>query len=108
MANSHNGMMEDHPRAGKAHDLPDPFPHVCFVAMHLAVGAEGLGLHEGTLVAAEPCISVQRGTFGAEFPAAMVFSAVDGDHQRNGLFFPFPLCFHIQFHLPSGSLVSNS
>lgn len=91
MAQRLYGMVKEHPGAGKTHDSPDLFPHIRFIAMDTAVGTEGLRLHEGTPVTAEPGIGVQGGTFGAECFAAVLFAAVNGDHQGDGLFFPLPL-----------------
>ena len=46
VADCGDGVIENHPRAGKAHHGADLFTHVGFVAVHAAVDAEGLRLHE--------------------------------------------------------------
>ena len=50
MTGGHPGVIKDHPRAGKAHDLFDAGPHIGAVAVYLAVRAEGLCLHKGASV----------------------------------------------------------
>ena len=101
MTDRHNGMIKDHPGAGKTHDFPDFFTHVFFVAMYFAVGTEGFRLHEGAFIAALSCVGFQCGTIGAKFFLTVLFTAVNGDHQGNGFFFPLPFGFHIhQLILP--------
>ena len=69
-------VAENHPRAGKPHHGPNLLPHVRLVAMHLAVGAEGLGLHKGAPVAALPGISIQGGAVGTEGLSTVFLPAI--------------------------------
>ena len=57
---------EKHPGTGEAHDSTDTFPHIGFIAVDLAVGAESLGLHEGAFVTAHAGVRFQFGAFRAE------------------------------------------
>ena len=50
MPNGEHGVVEKHPGPGIPHDGPDLFAHVGFIAMHPAVGTEGLALHKGAHV----------------------------------------------------------
>ena len=95
MTDGHDRMMKHHPRTGEAHDFTDLFTHVWFIAVHFAVGAKGLCLHKGTFVRALSGVGIQRSAVGAERLAAVLFAAVDGDHQRNGFFFPLPFALNI-------------
>lgn len=88
MADSQNGMAENHPWAGKTHDLPNLFTHFLFVAMHCAVGAEGFCLHERALIAPLPGVGIQGGAVGAELPASVMLSTVQGDHLGDKLLLP--------------------
>ena len=97
MPNCHDGVVKDHSRTCKAHDLSDSFSHIRLVAMDFAARAEGLCLHKLTLVDALFCVGVQRGAFGAKRVATVLFSAVKPDHQANG--FLLPLSFSVYVHL---------
>ena len=66
MPDGGHGMDEQHPRAGEAHDGANTLPHVELVAVDLAVGAEGLGLHEGAFIAAHAGIVFQFSALRAE------------------------------------------
>ena len=59
--------------------------------MYLTVGAEGLGLHKGALVAALAGIGLQGGAVGAQGFASVVLFAVQSDHPGDQLLFPLPL-----------------
>ena len=66
VANCGDGVIENHPRAGKAHHGADLFTHVRFVAVHAAVDAEGLRLHERAVLGAGAGVVVQRRALGTE------------------------------------------
>ena len=73
MAHRQDGVIEDHPGAGIAHDLPDALAHGRLIAMHPAVVAEGLGFHKGAVVAAALGVGQQLLTLRTEFlPAVMI------------------------------------
>ena len=95
---------EKHPGPGEAHDGADVFPHVGFVTVDLAVGAEGLGLHEGAFVAAHAGVGFQLGAFRAEVCSVqsgcfaqrfMLFLAIEQDHVGDHLLFPLPLVLYL-------------
>ena len=104
MSDGHNRVVKNHPWAGKAHNKPNSFPHILLIAMDLAVGAEGLGLHEGAFVAAHAGISFQFGAFRAEVCSVqsgcfaqrfMLFLAIEQDHVGDHLLFPLPLVLYL-------------
>ena len=97
MPNRHDGVVKDHSRTCKAHDLSDPFSHIRLVAMDFAARAEGLCLHQWTVVNPLLCVGVQCGAFGAKRVATVLFSAVKPDHQADG--FLLPLSFAVYVHL---------
>ena len=92
MPNGHNRVIKKHSGGGEPHDSANFFPHFRLVAMHLAVRAEGFCLHERAFVAAQSGVGIQCGAVRAERCTAMLFAAVQGDHQRDDLFFPLPFC----------------
>ena len=65
MPDRRDWMMKDHARRRKTHHGADPFPHIRPIAMHLAIGAEGFGLHERAPVTALPGVFRKRGALGA-------------------------------------------
>ena len=73
MADGHDGVVEDHAGAGKAHDFPDFFPHVRAVAVGPAIGVEGLGSMEGRLVRCGRPERYSRGGDEALFSGFPVF-----------------------------------
>lgn len=93
MADGHDGMAEDRAGGGKARGFPDFFLCVRAVAVGPAVGAEGLGFHEGAAVAAALGVGVQGGAVRAEGLAAVVFPAIEGDHPGDGFLLPLALRF---------------
>ena len=93
-------MIENHPRAGKAHHGADLFTHVRFVAVHATVDAEGLRLHERAVLGAGAGVVVQRRTLGTEHALCVVIAvAVEGDHLRDHLLFALALGFDILHQL---------
>lgn len=84
-------MMEDHPRTAVTHNGTYFLTHFRSVAMHPAVGTEGLVFHEGTLIAAAFRIFAKRKALWAHLPfwRMVVFMAVEGDHIADNLFFLF-------------------
>ena len=92
MADRCYGMMKQHPWTGETHDFTDLFPHFRLIAVHLAVGTEGLGLHKRAFLAAHSGIGIQRGTFRAKpvFAVVLLF-AVKLDHLGNHFLFPFAI-----------------
>jgi hypothetical protein len=50
MHDDEQGVSEKHPRPGKAHDFLYFFPHILFIAMHFAFGANRLVVPEYTLI----------------------------------------------------------
>lgn len=104
MPDSCHGMHEKHPRSGESHHRPDPFPHVGFVAVHLAVGAKGLGLHKGTFITAHSGIFFQFRAFRTKlcFPESgsfahrfVLFLAVEQDHIGDHLLLPLSLVLYL-------------
>ena len=63
VANGHARSVEQHPGAGEFHNFLNSFSRILLVAMHLAVGAEGLSPHEGAEVAALCGIGIQFRAF---------------------------------------------
>ena len=98
MSDCHDRPMEEHSGAGKTHYGADLFSHIRFIAMHLAVGTKGFCLHVRAVVASGPGVSIQCSTLRAQFLAAMILAAVNGNHQGNGFFFTFPFgqCIHLR------------
>ncbi len=95
---------EQHPWAGEAHDGADALPHVGLVAVDLAVGAEGLGLHERAFVAAHAGVVFQFGAFRAEVcflkPGCfsyrfVLFLTVEQDHVGDHLLLPLPFILNL-------------
>ena len=97
MPNRHDGVVKDHSRTCKAHDLSDPFSHTRLVAMDFAARAEGLCLHKWTVVNPLLCVGLQRGAFGAKRFAATLIAAVKSNHQADN--FLLPLSFAVYVHL---------
>ena len=104
MPDGGHGVDEQHPRAGEAHDGANAFPHVWLIAVNLAVGAEGLGLHKGAFVTVHTGIGFQFGTFRAEVcllksgrfaQRFMLFLAVEQDHIGDHLLLPLPLVLYL-------------
>ena len=107
MLHCHDRVIKHHPRAGEPHDLSDLFPHLRLVAVNLAVGTEGLVFHERAPVAACAGIIRQCLALWAETGFhAVLFTAVQTDHQCDDLFFLFPFFLCVCFHRP-GSSSSN-
>ena len=81
MPHRRGGVVQQHPRAGPAHDFPNPEAHVTVVAVYGAfpagrlVGAEAAGVEP-----AERIIQ-QLGTVGAELPVALLAPAIHPYHQ---------------------------
>lgn len=100
MPHSQRRVVQEHPRSGKSHHLPDLLSHLRFIAVHPAVAAERLFFHKRTFLAAE------HGVFG-EFPAgrahpaclpvifSVVFPTVQTDHLLHHVRLFLPLLFHI-------------
>ena len=97
-------MDKKHSGPGEAHDGANAFPHVWLIAVNLAVGAEGLGLHEGAFVAAHAGIRFQLRTFRAEVcllksgrvaQRFMLFLAIEPDHIGDHLLLPLPLVLYL-------------
>ena len=82
-------MDKEHARRAVAHDYADGFAHLRLVTMHAAVAAEGLCLHERTVVAAVARILRQTRTRFAEraFRRAVMMVAVECDHLPHHRFF---------------------
>jgi len=94
VADCGDGVIENHPRAGKAHHGADLFTHARFVAVHAAVDAEGLRLHERAVLGAGAGVVVQRRALGTEHALCVVIAAaVEGDHLRDHLLFALALGF---------------
>ena len=92
MPHRRGGVVQQHPRAGPAHDFPNPEAHVTVVAVYGAfpagrlVGAEAAGVEP-----AERIIQ-QLGTVGAELPVALLASTIHPYHHPNYcLFFRYPV-----------------
>ena len=81
MPHRRGGVVQQHPRAGPAHDFPYPGTHVAVVAVYGAfptggfVGAEAAGIEP-----AERIIQ-QLGAVGAELPVALLTSTIHPYHQ---------------------------
>ena len=91
--------MEYHPGPGKTHNLSYPVLHLWLVAMTAAVGAERVFFHKWTPVAALTGVFGQSRTLRTETRfGAMVFFAVDANHQGDDSFFLFTLFFNALFH----------
>lgn len=99
MSNSCHGMNEKHPWSGKSHHRADPFPHIGFITVYLAVRAKSLSLHKGALVASHSGICFQFGAFrtkvcfsksGCFAYCFMLFPAVEQDHIKDHFLFPVP------------------
>ena len=98
MPNGGDGVVKDHPGAGKAHHSANFFPHLWLVAMYPAVGTEGFRLHERAAIGALAGVIVLRCAVWAEGPLrVMVSAAAQGDHLGHHLLFPFPLGLDV-FH----------
>ena len=67
-----------------------------FVAVHAAVDAEGLRLHERAVLGAGAGVVVQRRALGTERASCVVVAAaVEGDHLRDHLLFALALGFEM-------------
>ena len=86
MPDGGHGVDKQHPRAGEAHDGANAFPHVWLIAVNLAVGAEGLGLHKGAEVAALCGIGIQFRAFRTKGVTAVLLAAVQRNHVGNHFF----------------------
>lgn len=87
VVDGHERVVQQHARAGVAHDVLDGLALRGRVAVHLALRAEGLGGHEPAALDARGGVAAQRGALAAELAAggAMVAAAIDADHLRNHL-----------------------
>lgn len=106
MPHRKQGMIQQHTGAGKPHDPADFLPHLGLVAVHLTVGAKGLMLHKGTMLAAGPGIGRQLLTFLTHDPfpvTGMVFPAVEGYHFPHYLLFLLPLFVCLRTHCAASS-----
>jgi hypothetical protein len=85
MLRAHERVMEHEARTGVAHDLADLFPLCRRIAVHLALGAEGLRLHEEAACDALLGIGKKLCTLRAEvsFRRAMHSMAEEADHILN-------------------------
>ena len=83
--------MKDHPGAGVTHDRPYLFSHLRLVTVDLAIGTEGLILHERTLVTSLPSVICQSLASFTKliFPGVMMIMTIDHDHFLYDLFFFF-------------------
>ena len=106
-------MIQQHPRSGKTHNLPDLFPFLRVVAMHLTVRTERFFFHKWTLLASLFCIIRKSLTFRTYLPFLsfffrMVFSAIQPDHLFYDILFFLPFLFrfiHITIPLPLLSVI---
>lgn len=64
------------PGTGEFHNFLNSFSHILLVAMHLAVGAEGLCLHKGAEVAALCGIGIQFRAFRTKGVTAVLLALV--------------------------------
>jgi len=84
-----NGVVKEHPRAGKAHNFPDSRPHFRLVAMNPAIFAGRFLPSEGTF--RKPLIDVGPQFLAgiAKRIAVVVCPAVNVDHGMDGFAFNF-------------------
>ena len=92
-------MINQHPRSGKTHDLPDLFPFLRFVTMHLTVRTERFFFHKWTLLTSLFCIIRKSLTFRTHLPFLSFFfrmfsSAVQPDHLFHYILFFLPFLFY--------------
>ena len=77
-------MIQQHPRSGKTHNLPDLFPFLRFVAMHLTVRTECLFFHKRTFLTSHSGIIGKFLTDRTQLPCLpfffMMLSAIQPDH----------------------------
>ena len=71
----------------KAHDFTNLFTILFLITVNFAGRAESLGFHKGTAVDPLTGIVCQFLTFRTQIPRMMFFSAVDGNHLVDHLFF---------------------
>ena len=91
-------MIKNHSGAGILHNFFDFFPHLRFIAMDLAVGAESLAFFERAFVASLPGVFPQPGAGRTKAVISRVMAAaVDSNHLSDNLLFPFYLAFYIFF-----------
>ena len=95
VTNGHVRSVEQHPGAGEFHNFLNSFSHILLVAMHLAVGAEGLCLHKGAEVAALCGIGIQFRAFRTKGVTAVLLAAVQRNHVGNHFFFFLSFCLYI-------------
>jgi hypothetical protein len=89
MADSEEGMLPEHPRAGIAHHHTHLLATLCLVAMDWAIGAGGFLFTKPAAVEAEGGVIEQGTTFGAQSCLRlMMIAAVTFHHGHDGLVFP--------------------
>lgn len=89
-------MVKHHSRTGKTHYLSNLLAHLRLVAMYLTVRAEGLILHERAMLASASGIAFKLRAFRAELLfCAVLFAAVQLNHEGNHFFFLLTLCCNI-------------
>lgn len=104
-------MIQQHPRSGKTHNLPDLFPFLRFVAMHLTVRTECLFFHKRTFLTSQSGIIGKFLTDRTQSPCLpfffhMMLSAIQPNHLvHNTLLFLSFLFYPIHLTQP---LVSHS
>ena len=77
MSDSDNGMVQEHSRSTELHDLPDRIPHLWFITVNAAGGAERLVLFLWTLFNAVMSIPEKRFAWTTEFMRfCMILSTV--------------------------------
>ena len=102
MPDGKDRVIEQHPRSGKPHHLPDLLAHFRFVAVDPAVTAERLILHKRTFFTALSGIIKKFLTVRTQLPLLpvrffMLLSTVQADHFTHHVLFFSPFLFDI-FH----------
>lgn len=96
VADGHAWFDKNHTWTAVTHDGADLFTHVRTIAMHMAIGTEGLIFHKGAVVAALVGVAFEGDTFGAEpFFGVMHAFAVESNHLTDDDFFFGAFLFNI-------------
>ena len=83
MPHRRGGVVQQHPRAGPAHDFLYPGAHVVVVAVYGAFPAGGFVEAEAASVEPAERVIQQFGAVGAELPVALLTSAIHPYHQTD-------------------------
>ena len=96
----HDRPVNYHPRTGKAHDLSYPLAHLWLIAVYMAVGTESLVLHKRASVGLAPCVVCETLAVWAQFFAAVLLVAVQGNHECHNFFFLLAFSMYIHVYSP--------